>query len=111
MQLEPRRQNEVAIIKLHGRFDSYETPKLREWFNQQAAAGLNQIVVNMEGVPFIDSSGLAALVQEMKRARERGGDLHLCTLQQPARIIFELTRIDRAINIFGGEDEAVAAFV
>ena len=46
----------------------------------------------------------------MKRARQRDGDLRLCCLQRPVRMIFELTRLDKAFEIFAGEDEAIQAF-
>jgi anti-sigma B factor antagonist len=46
----------------------------------------------------------------MKHCRSAGGDLHLCELRQPLRVIFELTRLDRAFAIFGAEAEALAAF-
>ena len=50
------------------------------------------------------------LVQGMKRCRERDGDLRLCALQQPVRMIFELTRLDRAFEIYQSEEDAVQAF-
>jgi anti-anti-sigma regulatory factor len=46
----------------------------------------------------------------MKRCRQQGGDLHLCGLQQPVRFAFALTRLDRAIEIFPDEEQAVKAF-
>ena len=64
----------------------------------------------MEAVNFVDSAGLAALVKGMKRSRELGGNLVIFGLQQPVRIIFELTRLDKAIDIFDNEDDAVASF-
>ncbi|MEZ4681164.1 MAG: STAS domain-containing protein [Caldilineaceae bacterium] len=59
---------------------------------------------------FMDSSGLAALVQGMKKCRDRGGDLRLCQLQQPVRMILELTRLDKALDIFPSEGDAIASF-
>ncbi len=67
--------------------------------------------MNLAGVQFVDSTALATLVQGMKRCRQLKGDLRLCGLQQPVRMIFELTRLDKAFEIFSGEDEAIQAFV
>ena len=53
---------------------------------------------------------LSALVEGMKRSRQLEGDLRLCNLQQPVRMIFELTRLDRAFEIFSSEEEAIQAF-
>ena len=70
---------------------------------------MKKIVVSLAEVNFIDSSGLACLVQGMKHCRSAGGDLYLCELRQPVRGIFELTRLDRAFVVLGSESEAAAA--
>ena len=56
------------------------------------------------------AAALAALVHGMKQCREQDGDLLLCRLAQPVRIIFELTRLDRAFAIFDSVPAAVGAF-
>ena len=68
------------------------------------------LIVNLESVVFIDSTGLATLVHGVKHCRQRGGDLHLCGLQKPVRTIFELTRLDNVFKIFSIEADAIAAF-
>lgn len=103
-------QNDVAVLALEGRFDTAQTAAPKAWFEQNTAAAPAHLVVNMAGVNFVDSTALATLVQGMKRARQQGGDLHLCQLQQPVRMVFELTRLDKAFAIFASEAEAVQAF-
>ncbi len=105
MQLSSDQSNGVSILRLAGRFDAHETTQVREWFQTNQPT---QVVVNLSGVNFLDSSALSVLVQEMKRRRERGGDLLLAGLLQPVRIIFELTRLDRAFKIVSTEEEAIA---
>jgi anti-sigma B factor antagonist len=100
----------ATVLDLSGRFDAYEVPPVQEWLEKAAAAPPAHILVNMAEVNFIDSTALATLVQGMKRSREQGGDLRLCCLQQPVRIIFELTRLNKAIEIFADEAAAVASF-
>jgi anti-sigma B factor antagonist len=68
-----------------------------------------RVVVNLREIHFIDSSGLAALVQGLKRAREHQGNLCLCSLQPPVRMIFEMTRFDKVFEIFVLEEDAVLA--
>ena len=110
MDILSRYSGNVAILEITGRFDAYETAPVIEWLAQAADTPPAHVVVNMSGVQFTDSAALAALVQGMKRYRQQGGDLHLCELQPPVRIIFELTRLDKAFRIFASEDEAVNAF-
>jgi anti-sigma B factor antagonist len=107
MALKTRTIGSVAVLELSGRFDAHMAPAVLEWYGQLQTA---QVVVNLAGATFIDSSALAALAGGMKRCRQREGDLRLCALQQPVQVIFELTRMVRAFEIFASEAEAVASF-
>lgn len=110
MELIDRTENDVRILHLSGRFDSYTADTVRQWIETNTEEPPAQIVVNLQDVSFVDSTGLATLVQGMKRSRQHGGDLLLCHLQQPVRLIFELTRLDRAFEVMPTEEDAVAAF-
>lgn len=110
MEIMDRLEDGVQILQLTGRLDAYSSPDVREWIASRTQGPPAQIVVNLRGVSFVDSTGLATLVQGMKRSREHGGDLLLCHLQQPVRLIFELTRLDRAFEVLPAEEDAVAAF-
>jgi anti-sigma B factor antagonist len=107
MHITHRTEGDVQILTLHGRFDAYEAPQLLGWFNRMLPEGEPRMVVNLGEVPFIDTSGLAALVSGMKQCRQRRGDLRLCCFQQPVRIILELTRMNRAFELFEAEVEAI----
>jgi len=107
MELTYRNTNGTHILELEGRFDAYEVPKLVEWFDANPEAKF--VLVNLSGVGFIDSSGLATLVKGLKRCRNKGGDLYLSNLQQAVLIIFELTRLDKAFTIFDEETAALEA--
>lgn len=100
---------ESAVVTLSGRFDAYEAPRLREWIEEQLTRGVARLIIDLTEVTFIDSTALAVLVQGMKRCRLQAGDLVLCGLQQPVRIIFELTRLDKAFQIYATQAEAMAA--
>ena len=110
MDLSSRTSGNVHIMKLEGRFDAYSAPQVNQWLEKTLKHIPPNIVVNLEDVVFVDSTALATLVQAMKRCRQHNGDLRLSNLKQPVRMIFELTRLDRAFEIFSGEEEAVGAF-
>ena len=103
-------ENQIDILELSGRFDAYEAPPVKEWLGKVTARPPAQVVINLAEVNFIDSSGLAVLVQGLKHCRQKDGDLHLCGFQKPVRVIFELSRMDKAFRVFSSEEEAVAAF-
>jgi anti-sigma B factor antagonist len=106
MELTTRSVDNIAILELQGRFDAHEAHHFTDWLEQHFTSSA-YIVVNLSGVNFIDSTAIGTLVQGMKRCRQQKGDLRLCNLQQPVRIIFELTRLNRAFAMFASEDEAV----
>lgn len=107
MTLTTHSVGNVSVLELSGRFDAHMAPEVIDWYGQLPSPS---VIINLANVHFIDSSALSALVGGMKRCRQRNGDLKLCGLQQPVRIIFELTRMNRAFDIFATEAEAIAAF-
>ncbi len=108
MDFKTRTVNSITILDLNGRFDSYTAPAISNWVDETATAGA-KILINLAEVSFIDSSALAVLIKGLKRSRQQQGDLVLCSLQSPVRVIFELTRLDKAFNIYATENEALAA--
>lgn len=110
MDLRSYSNDNVQILALSGRFDVTTASTIRDWIEEAVTKEPPFLVVNLEEVEFMDSTGLSTLVHGMKRSREKNGDLHLCNLQQPVRIIFELTRLAQWFEIFIAEEEAVAAF-
>ena len=69
-----------------------------------------RLVVDMEGVRFLDSSGLGALVAGLKLARSRSGELRLvCERQRSVRKVLEVTGLDRVLQRYDTIDAAVAA--
>ena len=111
MELTYRSENSVKILALSGRFDTHTADPVREWLDSATTDEPANIVINLGQVDFLDSTALSTLVQGMKHSRERKGDLRLCGMQQPVRIIFELTRLDRVFEIYIAEEEAIQAFV
>ncbi len=110
MELKPSHSGNVQILRIIGSFDAFSAAPARKWFEEATLIGPAQIVINLEKAHFLDSTALSVLVQGMKRARMAHGDVRLCNTQQPVRMIFELTRLDRVFEIFDSEEDAVKAF-
>jgi anti-sigma B factor antagonist len=103
-------RDDVAVIHIDGRFDAQSAPSVAEWLEHTAATTPGRIVVDLADTPFLDSSALAVLVRAVKRCRMRGGDVRLCGVQPPVRLMFELTRLDRAFDMFADVEAAVSSF-
>lgn len=110
MDLKISAHGRTRIITLEGRFDAHVAPDVARWIASNISAHAAQLVVNLEGVNFMDSTALAVLVRGMKQCRETGGDLHICCLTDTVRVIFEITRLDRAFEIFPTLRDAVINF-
>lgn len=110
MQITERKVNDIQILELAGRFDTSTANTVLERIDLVTNTTPARVVVNMENVSFVDSTGLSTLVHGTKQSRMQEGDLYLCGLQQSVRIIFELTRLDKYFEIFLAEEDAIAAF-
>lgn len=71
--------------------------------------GVPQLFVNMTGVKYVDSSGIASLVEGLKIARDRGSRFVLYGLSKPATTVLELTHLLRVFEVHASEQEALAA--
>jgi anti-sigma B factor antagonist len=109
MEFSTRTANHIAISEMTGRFDATEAPKFSTWLDTVSAQSPAQVIVNMTGVTFVDSTALSTLVKGMKRCRQQNGDLLICGLQKQVKVIFELTRLDKAFSIHPDEASALRA--
>ncbi len=79
------------VVAVRGEIDVATSPALREELYQLIDGGAREVVVDLSGLGFIDSSGLGVLVAALKHMRERDGRLVLAGLAQPALRVFEIT--------------------
>lgn len=110
MEVRQHTSSNVTVLTIRGRIDTYSVHLLQQQMDHALLTKSSALVVDLSGVDFMDSSGLAVLVQSMKKCRERSGDLRLSNPQRSVRMILELTRLDKAIEIFPSEADAVASF-
>jgi anti-sigma B factor antagonist len=100
--------NESGIILLTGEIDLHEAPRVKELLLPAIEAKLPRVLVDLSGVTYIDSSGLALLIEAMQRVQAYGGKLRLCSLRPGVRSIFDIARLDQVFAIYPDRDSAVA---
>lgn len=100
----------VLIEVNEDRLDAHNSGELKTQMLSLFDEGKNNLVIDLKGVRFVDSSGLGSLVSGFKNASARNGNLKLCGLQPQVRSMFELTRLHRVFEIFPDVEEAVASF-
>ena len=108
MQLSTEARDGRTVISLREeRLDAHNSGELRDKILSMLEAGGQQVVVDLSGVSFIDSSGLGALLSGYKNATLRSGSFVLAGLQPRVRSMFELTRLHRVFEIFPTVEEAL----
>lgn len=98
-----------AVLSVRGEVDVYTAPRLRERLVELVAQGKHQIIVDLEGVDFLDSTGLGVLVGGLKRLRSHDGDLGLVCTQPRILKVFEITGLTKVFSIHDSVDAALTA--
>ena len=96
-----------AVARASGDLDLTTAPRLRERVVQVITGGQPHVVLDLEGVDFVDSTGLGVLVGLLKRTRSQGGDLRLVSTRPAFKKILELTALERALPLAATVDEAL----
>ena len=94
----------VLVFQVNGEINISTSPELKKQFEKQT---LKKIVVDLEKVNYIDSSGLATLVEILKRTKSQGGALGLSGLSEKVKSLFEITKLDKLFLILQTQAEAV----
>ena len=107
--LEVEERNGHTVLAVTGEVDVYTAPRLRERLVELVTEGKRKIVVNLEGVDFLDSTGLGVLVGGLKRLRSNDGDMSLVSTQPRILKVFEITGLTKVFAIHDTVDAATAA--
>ena len=97
------------VLPLEGEIDLHVSPRISASLTQMVASKPKQLVVDLSQVSYIDSSGLAVLIEGMQNVAAYGGKFALAGLQDGVRPIFEIARLDQVFQIYPTVDEALAA--
>lgn len=97
-----------TVVSVYGELDVATSPMLRERLIRLVSEGSSNLVLDLEGVDFLDSTGLGTIVSVLKRARTRGGDLRLVSTQARIHRLFEITGLDKAVPLRASVDDAIA---
>jgi anti-sigma B factor antagonist len=109
LRLESRPVGEVLIVQCHGRIVSgNEVFALHAYVGDSFSKYVN-IVMQLDDVPFVDSSGLGALVRLMRTARDKGGDLKLSGVPANILEVLQMTNLISQFETYDSVDEAITA--
>jgi anti-sigma B factor antagonist len=109
LEISSTREGDICIVHVAGEVDVYTSPSLKSALVAAVADGCRVVVVDLDKVGFIDSSGLGVLVGALRRAREAQGDLRIVSARETVVKIFRITGLDRVFPVFPTLDEARGA--
>jgi anti-sigma B factor antagonist len=110
MQISIRRVDNAAIVDVSGDIDLASSPEVRKALLHEVRDNRRpRVVMNLSEVRYIDSSGVASLVEGLKASRDIGSRFMLVGLSGPAREVLQLSRLVKVFEIYDTEGEALAA--
>ncbi len=109
LTLTTREADGKTIVAVGGEIDVYTAPKLRDKITELVGGGSYHLVVDMQQVEFLDSTGLGVLVGGLKKVRAHDGSLQLVCNQDRLLKIFRITGLAKVFVIHESADEALAA--
>ncbi len=107
IRLDVSERDGWSVLAVGGEVDVATAPRLRQQLIALVNDGHHRIVVDLDGVDFLDSTGLGVLVGGVKRLRGLEGDLTLVCTQPRILKVFEITGLNRAFTIYESVDAAV----
>jgi anti-sigma B factor antagonist len=111
----PKRLNAIGVsrrpdvLSLEGEIDLHVSPRVAVSLRQMIAKKPKQLVVDLSRVTYLDSSGLAVMIEAMQNVEKYGGKFALAGMQETVRSIFDIARLDQVFRIFADVDSAFVA--
>jgi len=110
VQILPRRQDKATIFDVSGDIDFANSREVRQSvLHEIQESRVARVVVNLSRVNYIDSSGVASLVESLKASRDLGSRFILFGLSTSAREVLQLSRLIKVFEIYDNEEQALAS--
>lgn len=110
MSVKVENKNGLSVCYVEGEIDINSAPAIKKSFDKLLGSKAPKIIINLSKVTYVDSSGLATLVEILKNMRSYGGKLRLTNLSTKIKSLFEITKLEKLFDIMPSEEEAVATF-
>src|SRR5881628_3291131 len=109
-QLVPkvRREGDAVVASIKGEIDLHNSPQVRtqllKFLDEQKP---KKLILNLGGVPYMDSSAIAVLVEALQKLRKAGGKIYLTDLQSRVKGLLEIARLDSIFVLVAEEKDAL----
>ena len=109
MDITIRDEGDIKVVMLNGKLDTNTTPAAESEINALIEAGASKLLINFEQLSYISSSGLRLLLATAKRLKVEGGDLQVCSLNEMATEVFEISGFSTILKVFPNEQAALGS--
>ena len=103
-------KNNLTVCHVDGEININSSPDIKKAFDKLTSKKTPKIVINLSRVTYVDSSGLATLVEILKNMRVYGGRMRLTNLSSKIKSLFEITKLEKLFEIMAEEADAIATF-
>lgn len=110
MEIKESTERSILVLAVSGEIDLNHSPALRVILRDKAKAKTAQLLLDFTAVAYIDSSGLATLIEYYQSARSFSGKFALCSLSSRVRSSFDLMRLSEVFSIFADQASAQKYF-
>ena len=110
MEISQRDRDSIIILDIQGEIDLYNAPEIKDTIQRLIEQQKYNIIINLEKVSYIDSSGIVALISSLSNLKKYQGGLKIINVYASVKKVFELTKLTSFFEIYESEDEAVAKF-
>lgn len=110
MQISTRQAGTATVVDIVGDIDLYNSPEVRKVLLEAIKEKKSpRVIINLKDVRYIDSSGVASLVEGLKVSRSMNSRFMLYGLSAAAREVLELSRLIKVFEVFDNEEQALKA--
>ena len=109
MQITERTEENIPVVSITGDIDLETSPQLREFLKPKSSKKTTLLVLDFSGVSYIDSSGLATLIEYFQAVQGFKGKLALASLSPRVKNVFEIVRLEQIFSLHPDVPSALAA--
>lgn len=101
-------KKDVLVVRISGELDHHESEALREeWKDKMYRNAIKHVILNLESVSFMDSSGLGVVLGRYKEVLQLGGEMVVCSISPPVKRLFEMSGLFKIVRLEENEEHAL----
>jgi anti-sigma B factor antagonist len=110
MEIVEKKQGNVNVLSLSGRLDAYSATEVEKKLDSLIEASQTRLVIDLEKLEYISSSGLRVFLASLKKVKRQQGDMKLACMKPFIKEVFDIAGFSQLFNIFDTREAAVTAF-